>query len=459
MFAALAQGAPLTIGILIGCLILVLVFEFSNGFHDTANAVATVIYTNSLKPLFAVVWSGIWNFLGVLLGGIAVAYALVELIPPEVLAPPGGGIAVGMLMALFLSALLWNVGTWWLGIPNSSSHALIGALIGIAVENALVHGRGMRDGVDWNQVWSVLLSLLISPVLGFVLAMILFRLLRAVIKDRHLYEPPEGDKPPIWWMRGLLVLTCTGVSFSHGTNDGQKSIGLIMLTVIGLMPAEYALNATIAPPQLAAVSHDLGTAAPLIAQYGDAQKAQGAKSASTLAGRFSHVKTIQQIPPQDRQTARNELNQVLAELRTVGRAKGLSDPQKKDVKALHDRVMKSVEYAPWWVRIVSALCLGLGTMVGYRRIVKTLGERLGRQHLVPAQGASAELVAAGLIGFAGFTGYPVSTTHVVTGGIAGTMVASGAGVQSATVWQIATAWILTLPATILLSGGLFYLFS
>src|ERR1700742_946751 len=172
MFAALAQGAPVTIVFLLACLVLVLVFEFSNGFHDTANAVATVIYTNSLKPIFTVIWSGIWNFLGVLIGGIAVAYALVELIPPEVLSPPGGGVAVGMLLALFLSALVWNVGTWWFGIPNSSSHALIGALIGIAVENALVHGRGMKDGVDWGQVWSVLLSLLISPVLGFVLAMI-----------------------------------------------------------------------------------------------------------------------------------------------------------------------------------------------------------------------------------------------------------------------------------------------
>src|SRR6201996_8618819 len=235
MLASLTQGSPATLAILAICFVLVLAFEFSNGFHDTANAVATVIYTNSLKAPVAVIWSGIMNFAGVIIGGIAVAYALVELIPPEVLSPPNGHLAAGLLVAIFASALIWNVGTWWLGIPNSSSHALIGALIGIAVENALVHGRGMRDGVAWNQVWSVLLSLRISPVLGFVLAMILFKLLQTIIKDRHLYEPPEGDKPPIWWMRALLVLTCTGVSFAHGTNDGQKSIGLIMLTIIGLM--------------------------------------------------------------------------------------------------------------------------------------------------------------------------------------------------------------------------------
>jgi PiT family inorganic phosphate transporter len=156
---------------------------------------------------------------------------------------------------------------------------------------------------------------------------------------------------------------------------------------------------------------------------------------------------------------RNDLNRVLEQLKNAGEAKGISDADKKQAKSIHDELMKSVEYAPWWVRVLSALCLGLGTMVGYKRIVKTLGERLGNSHLVPAQGAAAELVAAGLIGFAGFSGYPVSTTHVVTGGIAGTMVASGAGLQGATLWQIGAAWLLTLPGTIAISGGLFYLLS
>src|SRR6201992_3880702 len=212
MLSSLAPGSLETAAILCGCFVLVLIFEFSNGFHDTANAVATVIYTNSLKPTYAVVWSGLMNFLGVLIGGIAVAYALVELIPPEVLSPPNGGTAAGMLVALFIAALAWNVGTWWLGIPNSSSHALIGSLIGIAIETALTHGRGMKDGVEWHQIWSVLGSLLVLPLVGFVLALILFKLLSMIIRDRHLYEPPKGDKPPVWWMRALLILTCTGVS-------------------------------------------------------------------------------------------------------------------------------------------------------------------------------------------------------------------------------------------------------
>jgi PiT family inorganic phosphate transporter len=406
-----------------------------------------------------VIWSGICNFLGVVIGGIAVAYALVEVIPPEVLSPPDGGVAAGMLAAIFTTALAWNVGTWWLGIPNSSSHALIGSLIGVAVETALTHGRGLSQGVDWNQVWSVLLSLLVSPVLGFVLALLLFKLISMFLHDRHLYEPPQENEAPVWWMRGLLVLTCTGVSFAHGTNDGQKSIGLIMLTVIGLMPSDYALNMEMTGQQVAAVTQEMPKAIDFINRYGDDQKQSAIDSAKALGNRFAQIKAASDIPSAERTAVRNDLNHVLAGLKSAEQAKGASDTDKKDIKSIHGDLMKAVEYAPWWVRIASALCLGIGTMVGYKRIVETLGERLGKRHLVPAQGASAELVAAGLIGFAGFSGYPVSTTHVVTGGITGTMVASGAGVQSTTMWQITTAWILTLPATILLSGGLFYLFS
>jgi PiT family inorganic phosphate transporter len=459
MMSSLAPGSLEALAILSGCFLLVLIFEFSNGFHDTANAVATVIYTNSLKPTYAVVWSGLMNFLGVLLGGIAVAYALVGLIPPEVLSPPDGGTAAGMLIALFTAALVWNVGTWWFGIPNSSSHALIGALIGIATETALTHGRGMKDGVEWHQVWSVLGSLLVSPLLGFVLALVLFKMLSTVVHDRHLYQPPEGDKPPVWWMRALLILTCTGVSFAHGTNDGQKSIGLIMLTIIGLMPASYALKMDSDSTEIAAISKQMAEAANFIDRFGDDQKQQGVASARSLGDRYGRLKSATDIPPADRPAVRNDFNRVEAQLMKAGEAKGVSDDDKKRIEAIHSDLTKSTHYVPWWVRALSALCLGIGTMVGYRRIVKTLGERLGKSHLVPAQGASAELVAAGLIGFAGFSGYPVSTTHVVTGGIAGTMVASGAGVQAATVWQIAAAWLLTLPATIAISGGLFYLLS
>lgn len=186
------------------CFALVCAFEFANGFHDTANAVATVIYTNSLKPRFAVVWSAVMNFLGVLLGGIAVAYTLVELLPPDVLSPPNGSPAVPMLVALFTTALAWNVFTWWFGIPNSSSHCAIGSLIGIAVGDALVNARHLREAVDWGQIWSVLRALAISPLLGFAGAGLLYFALRHIVKDRHLYEFPQGERPPTLWVRCLL---------------------------------------------------------------------------------------------------------------------------------------------------------------------------------------------------------------------------------------------------------------
>ncbi len=459
MLAVIEPGSTLAVVFFAICLGLVLAFEFSNGFHDTANAVATVIYTHSLKATVAVVWSGLWNFLGVLLGGIAVAYALVELIPPDALSPPDGGIAAGMLAAIFISALGWNVATWLLGIPNSSSHALIGALVGIAVEDTLRHGRPLGEGVDWHQVWSVLLSLLVSPVLGFGLALVAFWLLKRFVHDPHLYEPPKEGRPPVWWMRGILILTCTGVSFAHGTNDGQKSIGLIMLTIIGLFPATYALNTGMTGADLRQISTDMPRAASLIARYGDDRKQLGVAAAEAIGDQFGRANTGDEIPATERPALRNDLNLVVAELKTAGEAKAIAPDEKKDAGSIHGRLMGTAQFVPWWVRILSALCLGAGTMIGYKRIVTTLGERLGKQHLAPAQGAAAEIVAAGLIGGAGFSGFPVSTTHVVTGGIAGTMVGSGAGIQPATLKQIAAAWILTLPATVALSAGLFYLLS
>jgi PiT family inorganic phosphate transporter len=232
-----------------------------------------------------------------------------------------------------------------------------------------------------------------------------------------------------------------------------------MLTVIGLFPGSFALNKDMTPQQIAHVAKDMPTVADLLGRYGDDQKSLGVQAAHALTASFSHIKSVEDIPARERPAMRNDLNRVLTELRTASESKAISESEKKSAKSIHDNLMKSVQYAPWWVRVLSALCLGLGTMVGYKRIVKTLGERLGRQHLSPAQGASAELVAAALITAAGLSGYPVSTTHVVTGGITGTMVGSGAGVQQATLWQIGAAWVLTLPAIVALSAGLFYLFS
>jgi PiT family inorganic phosphate transporter len=472
MLNHLDPASALAVGLLIFSLVMVIMFEATNGFHDAANAVATVIYTKSLQPGQAVVLSGVLNFLGVLIGGIAVAYALVELIPAEALSPPDGGPAVGMLVAVFSAALFWNIGTWWLGLPNSSSHCLIGSLIGVAVGNAFARSRSLSEGVHWPQLWKVLEALAISPILGFVLAGLLYFICRKTLHDEHLYRP-AGDKPPIWWMRGVLILTCSGVSFAHGTNDGQKSIGLIMLTIIGLFPATYALNPHADRP-LQDLPAILQQAQPLIDKYGDDEKQTALEAARSLEQRMgaqSGAQSAREVGPpaprpltlgmtpdaQRKSGVRDEVYRVISQLKHADDAKGISPEEKKQAQSLSKQLGHFVEYAPWWVRILSAVCLGVGTMIGYRRIVTTLGERLGNVHLTPAQGASAEVVSALLIGTAGFTGLPVSTTHIVTSGIGGTMVASGAGLRYGMISRIAIAWVLTLPITILIAGGLYYI--
>ncbi|MDF3623455.1 inorganic phosphate transporter [Brytella acorum] len=444
-FAPYSAGSMIALGL---CFLLVCIFEFANGFHDTANAVATVIYTNSLKPRVAVVWSGLMNLLGVILGGISVAYALVELLPPDVLTPPNGNPAVPMLVALFGTALAWNLLTWWFGIPNSSSHCTIGALIGIAIGDSFLHARALGHSVDWSQIWKVLRALFISPPLGFFLALLAYLAIRYTVRLPALYTPPKPGEKPHPVVRGLLILTCTSVSFSHGSNDGQKSIGLIMLTIIGLMPATFATNPDhpINRTELASIAN---TARPLIAQY------------DRYSFRKDALTSIDQLAdPSNKASAaeiRGDLYEILSGVRDVAANPAASQDEKNTATKLAKQLRPSVEYAPLWVRILSALCLGIGTMVGYRRIVQTLGEGIGKQHLTPAQGAASEIVGAGLIATAGYTGLPVSTTHIITSGVAGTMVAAGTGVNMRTLRKIGLAWITTLPVTITISAIVFYI--
>lgn len=460
MLIHMMPASGLVIAMLVICFVMVLAFEATNGFHDTSNAVATVIYTNTLKPIPAVIWSGLMNFIGVLVGGIAVAYALVEILPPDVLTPPDGAPALPMLIAIFAAALFWNVLTWWFGIPNSSSHCVIGALVGVACADSILQSRDLSQGVDWHQIRTVLEGLAISPILGLILAGGLYGLLKVTIRKGHLFEPPKEGEPPVWWLRGLLILTCTSVSFSHGTNDGQKSIGLIMLTVIGLLPATYALNPNAGNTltQLGANAH---SAIPLIQHYGDDRKQDGVAAATQLtmfnpkdATPLQH-ETADQV--RSRTQRRGEIYSVLSQLKHVTENKNAGKADKVEADRLRKSMGLPVHYAPIWVRVLSALCLGAGTMVGYKRVVRTLGERLGKSHMTPGQGASAELIGSVLIGTAGSTGLPVSTTHIITSGIAGTMIAGGQGVQRSMLIRIGMAWLFTSPATILISGVIFYL--
>ncbi|WP_282361349.1 inorganic phosphate transporter [Pseudomonas sp. PS01300] len=462
-------------------LLIALGFEFVNGFHDTANAVATVIYTNSLPAQFAVVWSGCWNFIGVLLSSGAVAFGIIALLPVELILQVGSATGFAMVFALLLAAIIWNLGTWWLGLPASSSHTLIGSIIGVGVANALMNGRDGTSGVDWTQASKVGYALLFSPLVGFACAALLLVGLRMLVKRRELYQAPVGDAPPPWWIRGLLIATCTGVSFAHGSNDGQKGMGLIMLILVGTLPMAYALNRTMPADQslqFAAVAQ--ATQQQLLGQsaqphVGDPRATltlylrerqpspELVPALAALAGLIGEevagYGSLTHVPAEAMANVRNDMYLTSEAIRLMQKHQhgGLDAAATAQVQLFKSRIDDATRFIPLWVKVAVAIALGLGTMVGWRRIVVTVGEKIGKTHLTYAQGASAELVAMCTIGAADMYGLPVSTTHVLSSGVAGTMVANGSGLQLRTIANLAMAWVLTLPAAIMLSGGLYWL--
>lgn len=462
-------------------LLIALGFEFVNGFHDTANAVATVIYTHSLPAQFAVVWSGCWNFIGVLLSSGAVAFGIVALLPVELILQVGSAAGFAMVFALLLAAIIWNLGTWWLGLPASSSHTLIGSIIGVGIANALMNGRDGTSGVDWTQASKVGYALLFSPLVGFACAALLLLGLRMLVKRRELYQAPVGDAPPPWWIRSLLILTCTGVSFAHGSNDGQKGMGLIMLILVGTLPMAYALNRTMPADQslqFAAVAQatqqvllgqtsqpNLGDPRATLTLYLRDQQPRPelvpalAELAGLIGEEVGGYGSLTRVPAEAMANVRNDMYLTSEAIRLMQKHQHgqLDAPATEQVQLFKSRIDDATRFIPLWVKVAVAIALGLGTMVGWRRIVVTVGEKIGKTHLTYAQGASAELVAMCTIGAADMYGLPVSTTHVLSSGVAGTMVANGSGLQLRTIANLAMAWVLTLPVAIMLSGGLYWL--
>jgi len=479
--SGLASGAVLLLGV---ALLVALGFEFVNGFHDTANAVATVIYTHALPPTVAVVYAGVWNFLGVLFASGAVAFGIISLLPVELILQADSGAGFAMVFALLIAAVIWNVGTWWLGLPASSSHTLIGSIIGVGVANQLMnYGQG-TSGVDWGKAQEIGMSLLISPIMGFILAAVLLLILKAVVKAPSLYQAPVGKAPPPLWIRALLIVTCTLVSFFHGSNDGQKGMGLIMLILIGVAPAAYAINRNITPAAMASFEATATKASTAVRAQGkgvvlvdpaletvktylQTRKLTPqtlpavATLMDTIGQEASHFGTVEAIPDDKIKDLRGTMyltSEALRVLKKSGNLKLDADGETA-VKTFKSGIDGATRFIPNWVKIAIAIALGLGTMVGWKRIVVTVGEKIGKTHLTYAQGASAEIVAAGMIGVADGLGLPVSTTHVLSSGIAGTMAANGSGLQMATLRNLALAWVLTLPAAMLLSGTLYWLFS
>ncbi len=453
--------------LLIVCLLFACFFEFINGFHDTANAVATVIYTNSMKPTVAVVYSGLLNFTGVLLGGITVAMGIVNLLPMDALLDGDPYHGIALVLALLVSAIIWNFGTWYMGIPSSSSHTLIGSILGIGLAYYFLPGAVGGSAVNWDKAKDTGLALLISPLVGFSLAIIMMFIFKRFIKNEIIYkEPIPGKKPPIW-IRMLLWLTCGMVSFFHGQNDGQKGVGLIMMILIAILPAQFSLDEKI---NLQSIHANVDAIDKIVAATDTTQFGKDEfKRYYDIKKHAAHYHTAiegKEFSSEIAVTERFELRKDLVKI-TKGADKLLKSANfaisLKDADRLKHEVKsakKLIEFAPSWVIIMISVSLGLGTMIGWKRIVKTVGEKIGKQHMSYAQGASAEIVASMGIGMASAYGLPVSTTHMLSSGIAGSMVAKKGlkNLQKGTIKTIALAWILTLPVTIVLSGGLFLLF-
>jgi PiT family inorganic phosphate transporter len=451
-----AHTPPVAIGafVLLGiALLIALGFEFVNGFHDTANA--TVIYTHSLPPHLAVVSSGAFNFLGVMVSSGAVAFSVLSLLPVELILRVGGGAGFAMIFALLIAAIVWNLGTWWLGLPASSSHTLIGSIIGVGLANQLMAPAGSgTSGVDWSQAMGVFRALLFSPVVGFVVSALVLLAMKLVIRNKTLYTAPTSDRPPPAWIRGLLILTCTGVSFAHGSNDGQKGMGLIMLILIGSVPTAFALNPAMPSSAMPAFYQATERAQAVFSVH-----AAGATLPSVDAARTTVTDAVQARRidgPQVWAALDTLAGDIAAQVRGHGEMNAIPAAAVPNVR--NDMYLVSeAKFIPIWVKVAVAIALGLGTMIGWKRIVVTVGEKIGKSHLTYGQGASAELVAAATIGAADSFGLPVSTTHVLSSGVAGTMLANGSGLQWSTVRSIALAWVLTLPAAMLLAGSLYWL--
>jgi PiT family inorganic phosphate transporter len=479
--SGLAQASSSgTLFLLILALLIACAFEFINGFHDTANSVATVIYTRSLKPWTAVLWSGICNFIGVFIGGISVAMGIVKLLPADVLSSHSSTLSLIAVFSMLLSSCVWNLGTWYFGIPASSSHALIGGILGVGVGHAISNGNSISSGVNWTKTSEIGLSLLISPLLGFLLAALGLILLKALTRNSNRLHSPQlpGKTPPIP-IRLALIGTSTGVSLAHGSNDGQKGVGLMMMILIALLPAQFSLNpsassekieqALLAAQQIevkvAALSGGARDSKGLLIRDAHAgpnqplpEKAQKAVETSLLLSTqiqedLKGVTTTSDVSEEKRLRLHSNIVQLESGLSTLERSGYALPDTKKSRKAL----FSLIEYAPFWVIVLIAISLGFGTMIGWRRVVETIGEKIGTSELTYAQGAVAQSVAMSMIGVSALVGVPVSTTHCLSSGVAGTMIGAGSSVRGSTIKTILMAWVLTLPVTLGLSAGTYLL--
>ena len=463
----LFAGLDLHTGLLLLlALAFVLFYEAINGFHDTANAVATVIYTRAMRSQLAVVMAAVFNFLGVLLGSLSVAYAIVHMLPTDLLLNMGSSHGLAMVFSMLLAAIIWNLGTWYFGLPASSSHTLIGAIIGIGLTNALMTGTSVVDALNIPKVLSIFGSLIVSPIVGLVFAGGLIFLLRRYwsgTKKRariHLTpaerEKKDGKKKPPFWTRIALILSAIGVAFSHGANDGQKGIGLAMLVLIGVAPAGFVVNMNATGYEITRTRDAINNVEAYFEQHpallkqatGADQLVPAPEAGATQPAEFhchpsntinalnrlkgmltTDVESYDKLSLDQRSQMRRIMLCVSDTIDKVVKMPGVSADDQRLLKKLKSDMLSTIEYAPVWIIMAVALALGIGTMIGWRRVATTIGEKIGKKGMTYAQGMSAQMTAAVSIGLASYTGMPVSTTHVLSSSVAGTMVVDGGGLQ------------------------------
>lgn len=456
--------------LLILCISIACVFELINGFNDTSNSIVTVIYTKSMKPTPAVIWAGIMNFMGVFFGGTIVAMGIMKLIPNELLMNQTIAQNVALIIAILLTSIIWNFSTWYFGIPCSSSHTLLGSIFGVGIAYNFLPEVG-SIALNWGKVESVCIWLLLSPITGFVLAWGFVVLLKKLVRYKKFYRKPHAKKAPPFWIRLIIILSSTHLSFSHGQNDGQKGVGMIMIILIALVPAHFAINHGHKPEKL-------------YLQVNAVEKVIDAWDTLPLSTRdkanllvlHSRIDTLQSIlkgktnysaiSGTSSWVLRDNLMNLEKDTKTIlenapgEKAIKISKTDKKILTGSFDNMKGYTDYAPVWIILMVSTALGLGTMIGWKRIVVTVGEKIGVQPLSYAQGASANLIAASTISLSSSFGLPVSTTQILSSGVAGSMVATNGikNLRKKTIKNIFITWILTIPVTMTLSGSLFLLF-
>ncbi|AGR76850.1 inorganic phosphate transporter [Aliarcobacter butzleri] len=459
-----------------------LFYEMINGFHDTANAVAMIIYTNSMKAGYSVIMAGIMNFIGVVLGGIGVAYVIVHLLPLDIMVSSNQNATLVMVFSLLISAVVWNLGTWYFGLPVSSSHSLIGSIVGVSIAFGMMNGFTFSQSVNWKVVYGILTALAVSPLLGFGFAFLIMKLSRKFVKNPKFFKTPTGDKKkkPNFWMRTGIIATGAGVSFAHGSNDGQKGIGLIMIILIGILPTYYALNMEAHQYKIMQTRDSAANLAKFYADNNDtltklldekrlisALKIENKiaecnvnqvyNTTLEISKKLDGLKSYSELSKEDRWKIHTA---VLCSDNFFGQVEGaykLIDKDKSDYIAdQRKQMITSTEYVPFWVIFAVALMLGIGTMIGYKRVVHTIGEKIGSKPINHMQGTVSQAMAMITILLANFAHAPVSTTHIVSSAVAGTMVAEpDGGVQKKTINTILIAWIFTLPVTAIMGAAIY----